>query len=519
MRFTSDTNTENDAGRSAEVNLKEDTKVESAQSNLVYNSAANPSSESNEPTASGSNNPTANFDEQSVSKSPFNEIESKTITTTIDALLDLVNSKGKIDVNVAAAQLKVSPRIIESWSKALESGGLIKITYALDHMYIEPTNATPSTSDSAAKAVQMDILEEDIEATTAEISHYFSEIEKTSETLNKIEQSYKKNAPIIYSDLAKINKVYDVIRNESKKVEDLEHIVNNSYEDFKKKYESISMLVANLSRLSVENMAKAKSMKIEDISNSIESIESDLNEITKMKNDGINRIRSNLEYEFKNLEQDTNKRASDLSRKIESMRSELEQVRNSLKEELKEVSHSVEELKKFTKEIEISKQDLEKHLNNFHDESEAARSKMEASLQEFKAESDNLQDKLDKLKQEFGEISLIDSNLYNSKTEIKEIKAELDADFAEVKALNTALQKAKKLAAYASKPTKGKVSAKAAPNLEEVFKNINNVKSKVNATNTKLSATKNKINKEMLKNIKDKASSTNSAAKKSEKAN
>jgi hypothetical protein len=58
--------------------------------------------------------------------------------TTIDSLLDLLRTRGRTELNSVAAKLNIDPRIIENWAKVLENGNLIKISYEVGKMYLEP---------------------------------------------------------------------------------------------------------------------------------------------------------------------------------------------------------------------------------------------------------------------------------------------------------------------------------------------------------------------------------------------
>jgi CBS domain-containing protein len=54
---------------------------------------------------------------------------SKTISTTIDKMLEIVERKGAIDIKSLSKILEVSPEVIEEWAKILEENGLIKLEY------------------------------------------------------------------------------------------------------------------------------------------------------------------------------------------------------------------------------------------------------------------------------------------------------------------------------------------------------------------------------------------------------
>src|SRR5271156_5028815 len=84
--------------------------------------------------------------------------------TSIDTLLELLKVKGKSELNGIAIALDVDPRIVENWAKVLETGNLIKISYKVGKMYLEPLNMKPDQQQDMQARIDVTkfILEEDI---------------------------------------------------------------------------------------------------------------------------------------------------------------------------------------------------------------------------------------------------------------------------------------------------------------------------------------------------------------------
>ena len=61
---------------------------------------------------------------------------SRETETDIDLLLEMLKKYGKSDLTNISIKLGVSPTIVESWVRILESGRLVRVTHELGKMYI-----------------------------------------------------------------------------------------------------------------------------------------------------------------------------------------------------------------------------------------------------------------------------------------------------------------------------------------------------------------------------------------------
>ena len=62
--------------------------------------------------------------------------------TTIDTLTELLRSKGKMEINKIADSLSIDTSIAENLVKVLEDANLVKVTYEVGKMYVEPMLVT-----------------------------------------------------------------------------------------------------------------------------------------------------------------------------------------------------------------------------------------------------------------------------------------------------------------------------------------------------------------------------------------
>src|SRR5271170_5516673 len=108
--------------------------------------------------------------------------------TSIDTLLELLKVKGKSELNGVAVALDVDPRIVENWAKVLEAGNLIKISYKVGKMYLEPMNLKPEQQlDMKTKTdVTKFILEEDIAIERISLEKFSKNIEELNKSIGSM---------------------------------------------------------------------------------------------------------------------------------------------------------------------------------------------------------------------------------------------------------------------------------------------------------------------------------------------
>ena len=73
------------------------------------------------------------------------------LTTGVDALIDLVDSKGTISFSEAAAQLRVPLETVEAWARFLEEENMLKISYSFTKPFLVSVKAVAPKAAPATK--------------------------------------------------------------------------------------------------------------------------------------------------------------------------------------------------------------------------------------------------------------------------------------------------------------------------------------------------------------------------------
>ncbi|MCL5423484.1 MAG: hypothetical protein M1385_00165, partial [Candidatus Marsarchaeota archaeon] len=58
-------------------------------------------------------------------------------------MVDLLKLKGRMELNSIASELGIGPLTVESWSRILEKGGIVEVTYEMGKMYVSPLSMSP----------------------------------------------------------------------------------------------------------------------------------------------------------------------------------------------------------------------------------------------------------------------------------------------------------------------------------------------------------------------------------------
>ena len=70
-------------------------------------------------------------------------------------MVDLLKVKGKLEINSIASELGIGPITIENWSRILEKGGIVEITYEMGKMYVSILQMSVKEKEDLKNKVQL----------------------------------------------------------------------------------------------------------------------------------------------------------------------------------------------------------------------------------------------------------------------------------------------------------------------------------------------------------------------------
>lgn len=157
------------------------------------------------------------------------------IKTTIDALLELVRSKGKIDVNNIAMQLGMSTAIVENWVRILEKGGLVKVTYEIGRMYVQPVASSEAKVLEGKLNAQAEVLGTEFDSKLLELAQLSDMVDSLKASVIVANKAYAEKFPDLQQRLGEINKIYDQMNKENASALDMKGSLERVYESTTKK--------------------------------------------------------------------------------------------------------------------------------------------------------------------------------------------------------------------------------------------------------------------------------------------
>ena len=111
----------------------------------------------------------------------------KETKTSIDSLLDLLNKYGRRDLTSIAVELGISPAIVESWVKILESGKLVRITYEMGKMYVSPSGKDGTEEEVTVKSeVTKSAIENEVELDKLILDKFSEKVQRLSSITNNM---------------------------------------------------------------------------------------------------------------------------------------------------------------------------------------------------------------------------------------------------------------------------------------------------------------------------------------------
>ncbi len=346
--------------------------------------------------------------------------------TTIDSLIELLRTKGKMELGAISVAIGVDPKIVEGWANVLEKGNLVKITYEVGKMYISPSILTPeqetkvkSTLD--AKSVT---LESDISTQLISIEKLTEAIEKIKTTTATSEKIYAEQMPEIHKTVSEINKIYDYVQERGNSIAAISKRASETYDNINKR---ITELDARIEHTNVgvegKGVEEIRGM-INQLVKEAEAADSEISSASKTTTDYMEQLSKNVEVQTKNLHSKIEKDRREMETRLRNYSKQIETLESQLKEREKHVKGSFEEVNTFIKEKERLKKQLSDAKVEFNNMYSKTNEEMQKSVSRVDDLSKVLLNKIDTFKKGFGESVAIYDSIDKAKKEVSDIETE-----------------------------------------------------------------------------------------------
>ena len=421
--------------------------------------------------------------------------------TTIDTMLELIRSKGRIDLNSIASSLGIAPSVVEGWAKVLESGNLIKISYEVGKMFLTPMELSKDEMQALESKTQQQkfIMSEEIDADLISTEKLEQSLREIESNISGFEQRLQKESPEARKKIEELSKMYAQMRSYQSNIDAIKKGISSDYDNMEKRFND---LLAKLGKVS-EQEQKAKGGIPGTIQENINNARAALQELETVKKN----VAQSIENTRKDLENQLKQESARLDSIIKQSHSELENAYKELEKEAGSYKGDIKEIK----ELQLTEEQLSKKLNQQHSEFNSNYSKLEQSLKQatanFSPKYEEAMNELNKVMEGSGSMGEIIKNMSDLKMEIEDLGPKLNNYRAELQKLKDqvdALNAAKNLSVKEKGQKMSNLKAKG-----------DAIKGEIKTKKSKISDSLNNINKLTQKMKPDKKGGDNA---KSEKA-
>ncbi|MEM0201831.1 MAG: hypothetical protein QXR73_01485 [Candidatus Micrarchaeaceae archaeon] len=401
--------------------------------------------------------------------------------TTIDTMLELIRSKGRIDLNSIASTLGIAPSVVEGWAKVLESGNLIKISYEVGKMFLSPMEISKEEMQALETKTEQQkfIMSEEIEADLISTDKLAQSLKEIESSISSFDQNLQKESPEARKKIEGLSKMYAQMRSYQSNIDSIKKGISSDYDNMEKRFNDVLSKIGKVS----EQEQKAKAGIPSTIQENLNNARAALQELDTVKKN----VAQSIENMRKDLEDQLKQESVRLNSIINQSHSELENAYKELEKEAGSYKGNIKELK----DLQLTEEQLSKKLNQQHSEFNSNYSKLEQSLKQatanFTPKYEEAMNELNKVIEESGSMGEIIKNMSDLKTEVEGLGPKLNGYRAELQRLKDqvdALNAAKNL------------------NIKDKEQKMSNLKSKsdeikneINTKKSKISDSLNNINK------------------------
>lgn len=361
--------------------------------------------------------------------------------TSIDALLELLRTKGKMELNSIAMTLSIDPRIVENWAKVLESGNLIRINYEVGKMYLEPLNlSTDATANLSSKTdLTKFILEEDLAVERISLDKFAKNIDQLNVTIAGIEKAYQQKMPDVHKILGEIDKAYEPVEAKKRSIEKIKQDAEIQYQDVNKRISELSTKLISFSPTQTEADINEKMTKLNQILESIDDAQRVITETELNKDKFFDSMQMEIDTQVRELRGQLEKSRGNIDQNIKANGRQLNDLVKSIKEQAATARKTSKEVDNFKKEFEGAKRNLDTLNIEFADRYAKIMEGIEKDSRILNAQSKLVEASIKSIKQNMGDISTLDEQIHRWKKSMNDMAREITMTRTEILKLTNQL--------------------------------------------------------------------------------
>ena len=367
--------------------------------------------------------------------------------TSIDALVELLRTKGKSELNSIAVTLGADPKIVERWAKVLEAGGMARISYEVGRMYLEPIviGKEEVQSVKVKLGARESILQQSANVQRAELDKFAERITGLSMSVANIEGVYRQRMPEVQLMLAEINKAYALVDAEQKGVVTIKQSVEATYGDVSRRINDLSSKIDVLTAAGGEKGVSANIEKVNELLKRSNAAVSEIEELRKTKDRFFESMKKSMDAQTKEFSRQLDATSSEIESRLKVGTLQIQAIANSVSNQASTTKGLASQIKEFKRHSESAKRALNRARIEFSDKYQRLNEDIYRNSKIVESNSAALLEKIRTLKNAFGEVSKLDDTVRGLRRDVEDIngqvaeaKAELTNISDGLRALNSA---------------------------------------------------------------------------------
>ncbi|MGC8669559.1 MAG: hypothetical protein ACP5TL_00170 [Candidatus Micrarchaeia archaeon] len=367
--------------------------------------------------------------------------------TTIDSLIDLLKSKGKMDLNSVSLTLGIDPKVVEAWAKVLESGGILKVSYEIGKMYLEIMPMGREDLGAVEKKLeeQKNVLSSDLSSQSATLEGFSNELKNINVNLDSLEMLYKTSLPGVEALLSQINKFNEIADSSNKRLDAIIKKAEETNSSISKRIEALSNRLDSISSTGFDRAIAESNTKISNILKAAEEAREAIRSIETSTSESFKILSKNIAIQAETLKKQASEKGQNVVNQLKTSNLELESIIKAMQERSAEVKAAGSELKEFRAQRAGALRMLNMEKSEFNDMYQKVYNTLNSSKVQIDATSKQLIAKINELKNSFGEVSMIDSKLRDLKSQFDDIKNQVEGAKRDVAELSNQLKALERL--------------------------------------------------------------------------
>ena len=335
----------------------------------------------------------------------------------------LSRKKGRMELGKAAQTLGISQTILENWAKVLEKGGLVRISYEVGRMYVEPAGAPRGEEKAYAANIEAERATLGTEAVFQrnELDKLTSQINEIDLSVKTAEHIFAEKFPELEKQLDGINKIYKALESESAQVDNIKKGAQGNYESLNKKTSDLYGKIEGIDTNTVQ-IARERLLAIRDELKKANELENQLTALEKSKDRALEAIKKSVEDQLKTLEKEIDRSKKNITIQLDIYREQIDSSLNEIKERERSLRGLSDQLVTFRRDKEAAKRALEDSRTQFNDQFIKAYTHMETTGSLLSKEVRSMMSELAALKVNFGEASKVYDRVQVAKEEIAQVQ-------------------------------------------------------------------------------------------------